>query len=128
MTMKRLIFCMLLFSLGIFCSCAPQKTMGKGSEKESDILSGIIRFYQGPLNHLSAVRRGECPMHPSCSVYAEQSVGKHGPYMGWMMTCDRLMRCGRDETRLSPKVFANGKWKYYDPVGKNDFSRDDKLE
>lgn len=37
------------------------------------------------------------------------------------MAMDRLMRCGRDETRLSPEVFINGKSKTYDPVDKNDF-------
>ena len=41
--------------------------------------------------------------------------------MGWIMAMDRLMRCGRDETRLSPKIMIYGKLKYYDPVEKNDF-------
>jgi hypothetical protein len=30
------------------------------------------------------------------------------------------------EIRLSPRVFVNGKWKTYDPVGKNDFWWSDK--
>ncbi len=41
--------------------------------------------------------------------------------LGWIMTSDRLMRCGRDETRLSPGVFSNGKLKTADPVSRNDF-------
>jgi len=45
---------------------------------------------------------------------------------GWVMSMDRLMRCGRDETKLSPEVFVDGKWKTYDPVGKNDFWWSDK--
>jgi len=37
------------------------------------------------------------------------------------MTCDRLMRCGRDELKLSPQVMVNGRWKCYDIVENNDF-------
>lgn len=83
-------------------------------------LASLVQFYQGPLNHLSAVRRGECPMYPGCSEYCKQSMQKHGPLMGWMMACERLMRCGRDEIQMSPKIFVKGKWKSYDPVENND--------
>jgi len=37
------------------------------------------------------------------------------------MTFDRLMRCGRDELYLSPKIIVDGKSKCYDPVKNNDF-------
>jgi putative component of membrane protein insertase Oxa1/YidC/SpoIIIJ protein YidD len=86
-----------------------------------DPLSGIIRFYQGPLNHLSAVRRGECPMAPSCSEYARLAIAAHGPWIGWMMAHDRLLRCGRDEAATAPRVLVNGRWKIYDPPAANDF-------
>jgi hypothetical protein len=36
-----------------------------------------------------------------------------------MMAMDRLMRCGRDETRRARRILINGKWKYYDPVDNN---------
>jgi len=36
------------------------------------------------------------------------------------MAMDRLMRCGRDEARLAPKVLIDGKWKIYDPLENND--------
>ena len=81
----------------------------------------IVRFYQGPLNHLSAVKQSGCPMSPSCSEYSAQCVRKHGFFMGWIMTCDRLMRCGRDEVALSPRTFVNGKWRHYDPIEMNDY-------
>ena len=80
-----------------------------------------IQFYKGPLNHFSAVRFGECPMYPSDSEYSLESFDKHGWVLGWVMTMDRLLRCGRDETRRSPPVLVNGKWKTYDPVVNNDF-------
>jgi len=87
----------------------------------SNPMSALIQFYQGPLNHLAAVRGNECPMYPSDSQYGLQSTQKHGALIGWIMTMDRLMRCGRDETRLSRQVTVGGKLKYYDPVEKNDF-------
>ena len=37
------------------------------------------------------------------------------------MTVDRLMRCGRDDMRLLPRVVVHGKVKYFDPVSENDF-------
>lgn len=83
--------------------------------------SALLDIYHGPLNHLLAVRRGECPMHPSCSEFARQAMDKHGPVKGWLMATDRLMRCGRDEIRLAPKIQVNGRVKYYDPVDGNDF-------
>ncbi len=60
-------------------------------------------------------------MYPSCSKYSELAIHKHGFAVGWMMTMDRLMRCGRDEMKLAPKIFVNGEWRYYDPVESNDF-------
>ncbi len=60
-------------------------------------------------------------MYPSDSDYSLQSFKKHGILLGWVMTMDRLMRCGRDETKLSPTVSVNGKLKTYDPLNQNDF-------
>jgi len=112
---------LLLMILSFFFSCTSSKKVINESNTQSDPFSSMVKFYQGPLNHLSAVRRGTCPMYPSCSEYSKESIKKHGIIIGWMMTCDRLMRCGRDETKLASKIFVNGKWKYYDPVGQNDF-------
>jgi len=83
--------------------------------------SGLVSLYRGPLNHLAAVRHGECPMAPTCSEYAREAVDKHGEVMGWIMASDRLMRCGRDEMHLAPKINIDGEWRYYDPVERNDF-------
>lgn len=91
------------------------------SETAADPLSVLIRFYQGPLNHLSAVRRGQCPMVPSCAEYARQAIAVHGPLIGWVMAQDRLMRCGRDETLTAETVWVDGRKKYFDPLAANDF-------
>ena len=83
-------------------------------------VSPLIRFYRGPLNHLSSVRQGQCPMHPSCSEYADQALEKHGPVVGWTMALDRLMRCGRDESKRNRQIRVNGEVLFYDPVEEND--------
>jgi len=80
-----------------------------------------IDFYRGPLNHLNAIRAGACPMHPSCSDYSRQAIKKHGLIIGWIMACDRLMRCGRDELDKSPRLLIGGKRKCLDPLAGNDW-------
>lgn len=123
-TIEKVTLCSILFILIASCTCS--KSMQAETDQETNPLSLMIGFYRGPLNHLSAVRSGECPMYPSDSEYSLQSIQKHGMLPGFIMTMDRLMRCGRDETKLSPKVFVSGKWKYYDPVENNDFWWSDK--
>jgi putative component of membrane protein insertase Oxa1/YidC/SpoIIIJ protein YidD len=120
---KVILFLILLIAI---TSCTYSRSIQTQTGQEANLLSSMIEFYRGPLNHLSAVRYGECPMYPSDSEYGLQSIQKHGMLMGWIMAMDRLMRCGRDETRLSPEVLIDGKWKYFDPVENNDFWWSDK--
>jgi putative component of membrane protein insertase Oxa1/YidC/SpoIIIJ protein YidD len=117
---------LLVILLMVITSCTYSRSIQTQDDQVTNPLSWIVEFYRGPLNHLSAVRYGECPMYPSDSEYGLQSIQKHGMLTGWIMAMDRLMRCGRDETRLSPKILINGKWKYFDPVEKNDFWWSDK--
>ncbi len=93
-----------------------------GDTPSGGFYEGVIGFYTGTLNHLEGVRRGSCPMYPSCSQYSRQAVSRHGFVKGWVMTMDRLMRCGRDELKTAPRVFAHGDWRHYDPVERNDWS------
>ncbi len=80
--------------------------------------SRIIRFYQ---DHLSGADGSRCPMSPSCSEYAAQALKKHDRVKAWIMVFDRVMRCGRSEITLSPKIWFNGEKKTHDPVSANDF-------
>lgn len=100
-----------LFAIG--CGNSPGSGAGP--------FSGLIDFYRGPLNHLSAVRYGLCPMYPSCSKYGLQALAKHGELIGWAMACDRLMRCGRDTIHRVPKVRVGGAVLFFDPLENNDF-------
>lgn len=81
--------------------------------------TALLDFYRGPLNHLAAVRRGVCPMYPSCSQYARDAIKTHGLALGWVMAHDRLLRCGRDEVLHVPRIWFKGAWKYFDPVENN---------
>lgn len=78
----------------------------------------VIRFYRTVISPADGSR---CPMYPTCSTYARQVFEKHGPILGWIMTCDRLVRCGRDEARLSPHIAVESGKAVYDPVEANDF-------
>ena len=71
--------------------------------------------------YISPIDGKNCPMYPSCSRYSLQCLKKHGLFVGWVMTCDRLLRCGRDELRLSPEIVVNDELRCYDPLENNDF-------
>ena len=71
--------------------------------------------------YLSEADGDRCRMYPSCSTYCVEAFEKHGALLGWIMTCDRLLRCGRDEIFLSNPVWMNGKRRFHDSVSNNDF-------
>jgi len=118
----------LFFFFTSFATAAPfkgpwdQDSHRQNSQKQMDStfnpLRLLVEFYR---TNISPIDGKNCPMHPSCSEYSIQCFKKHGFFFGWMMTCDRLFRCGRDELRLSPQVIVNGESKCYDPPENNDF-------
>ncbi len=114
---NKSIVIVLLLVMAVACSHSQNAPTDTG--EPGNPLSAFIAFYQGPLDHLSAVRSGQCPMYPSCSEYSRQCVERFGPIVGWVMAADRLMRCGRDELNLSPTIVVGGELKTYDPVDNN---------
>jgi len=72
-------------------------------------------------DYISAVDGDRCPSFPSCSSFSVQAFNKHGFVMGWLMTVDRLIHEGKEETEVSPFVYVNGRLSIYDPVENNDF-------
>ncbi|MFH0926230.1 MAG: membrane protein insertion efficiency factor YidD [bacterium] len=74
--------------------------------------SQTIRFYQ---KFISGRTGKQCPMYPSCSNYSYQSFQRYDFLKGYMMTCDRLMRCGH-EGHLYQKILLNKKEYYFNPV------------
>jgi hypothetical protein len=88
------------------------------AENKHNDINPAIKFYQ---KHISGIDGDRCPMYPHCSGYSAQAIQKHGFLVGWIMSCDRLLRCGRDEVRLSPHIKINGRKLTFDPVSANDF-------
>jgi len=115
----RRTFAICAILLGLLASCAASGDVMTESGKGLNPLLAIVQFYHGPLDHLSAVKQGECPMYPSCSEYSKQALEKYGFFVGAMIAADRLMRCGGDEMKLVPRILVDGKWKYYDPLEQN---------
>ena len=83
---------------------------------------GIIRFFQ---EYISPVDGDRCPCYPTCSQYSVEAIRKHGIWMGLVMTFDRLIH-ESDEIRQAPMMKVYGTYRYYDPVGNNDFWWDKK--
>jgi putative component of membrane protein insertase Oxa1/YidC/SpoIIIJ protein YidD len=123
-----LIFLILFFSLATWVYASDfkgpwdinnsQKISQKQIDKKVNPLRALVESYSA---YISQIDGKTCPMYPSCSKYSIQCFKKHSFFTGWMMTCDRLFRCGRDELRLSPQIIVNGKLKWYDPLENNDF-------
>lgn len=60
-------------------------------------------------------------MHPSCSHYAQEAFSRHGWFLGWILTSERLMRCGHDEIHLAEPIWTIDGLRYVDPLSSNDF-------
>ena len=58
--------------------------------REGQPLLGAIRFFQ---EYISPADGARCRFSPTCSAYGHQAIHRHGPWLGLLMTTDRLMRC-----------------------------------
>lgn len=75
-----------------------------------------IKIYQ---KYISPIDGERCTMYPSCSHYSKIAFKKHGFFKGFIMTCDRLLRCGGDESKVSKTIVIKNKRYIYDPVENN---------
>jgi putative membrane protein insertion efficiency factor len=96
----------------------PEKISQKQMDHRFNPLLSLVEAYR---THISSIGGSRCPMYPTCSKYSVLAFKEHGLFIGWMMTIDRLFRCGRDELRLSPQIIVNGELACYDPLENNDF-------
>ena len=90
----------------------------EAEKSRENVLLYPIKLYQ---DYISSADGDRCPMHPTCSRYCAEAIKKHGTFLGWIMCSDRLIRCGRDEKKLSDPVWVDGVKRSYDPVSNNDF-------
>lgn len=132
MKIKKINFTSILIFLFVFILCgtafaeenttnAKQNNSASGAKDEQThpILYPVKLFNK----YISGADGNRCPMYPSCSHYSIEAFKKRGLFMGWVMTCDRLVRCGRDEVKLSAPIWINGEKRINDPVSNNDFLR-----
>jgi len=54
------------------------------------VLITLVRVYQ---RTLALALGGRCRFYPSCSEYALDALGTHGPFRGLWLTIRRLSRC-----------------------------------
>ena len=80
-------------------------------------LRWAIRFYQATLTHADGPT---CRYYPACSQYAAEAIGRHGPFMGFVMSAERVMR--RHKAHVGDAVIRLGDFnRYADPLDANDF-------
>ena len=63
---------------------------GRRRSIPAQIMIGMIRAYQ---RFGSPLFGGRCRFYPSCSEYAVQAIGLHGPWRGSALAARRLARC-----------------------------------
>ena len=76
-----------------------------------------VRFFQ---RFISPVDGPRCPMYPTCSAYALQALGKHGPLIGAFATVDRLLHESGPAFRQHP-VKKGDRIRFLDRLQENDF-------
>jgi len=64
-----------------------------------------IKFYQ---KYISGIRGQECPMYPSCSYYGLKTFSETNFAEAFILTSDRLMRCGHDHGNYQLTLQKNG--------------------
>ena len=114
---------MMLFMIGatlIGSACAKPLTAAAPQMQDGNptIAAAPIHLFRNTLSRADGHR---CPMNPSCSSYALTAMQRHGALMGWIMACDRLLRCGRDELKYNRAAAAREGAPAKDSVENNDF-------
>tara|TARA_B100000963_G_C22633583_1_gene676292 strand:- start:2905 stop:4089 length:1185 start_codon:yes stop_codon:yes gene_type:complete len=82
-----------------------QKDVSVLKNNETKASDDYIGFYQ---NYISGIRGQTCPMHPSCSRYAIESFRNNNFFNAFLLTSDRLIRCGHDYENYSLTLTNNG--------------------
>ena len=82
-----------------------QKDVSVLKNNETNASDDYIGFYQ---NYISGIRGQTCPMHPSCSRYAIESFRNNNFFNAFLLTSDRLIRCGHDYENYSLTLTNNG--------------------
>jgi putative component of membrane protein insertase Oxa1/YidC/SpoIIIJ protein YidD len=79
-------------------------------KKKETAVSDYIGFYQ---KYISGIRGHECPMYPSCSNFGLKSFKESNFAKAFLLTSDRLLRCGHDHDYY-PLTLQNNGFKFID--------------
>lgn len=85
-----------------------------------DLKASLLDVIQMVYRSVSAADGDRCRMSPTCSEFSIQAFKKHGFFVGFFMTFDRLIH-ENDELFLSPLIKSGSVTRAYDPVSNNDF-------
>jgi len=96
---------------------SPSFPAGMGAGAETGLLESLIVFYQRVVSPLDGDR---CQMAPTCSLYGRQALARHGPFLGLILTADRLLHEG-DEMLTAPRVRRGGHVYFADPLEANSY-------
>lgn len=115
--MRKILHLLLMVSLltlpfSGFCGEPPAPS--PESETSSLFTLGITGYQK----LLSPVLSSRCYMQPSCSAYAKQALSEYGPWLGLLLTVDRLLH-EANEDRTSPLVRQDNSFKLFDPPAAN---------
>ncbi|GAB4164342.1 MAG: hypothetical protein Tsb0017_02550 [Geothermobacteraceae bacterium] len=95
---------------------APEK-VAKPTSRGGAPFDQAIRFFQTTISRVDGDR---CPMYPTCSAYARQAISRRGPWLGLMLTIDRLIHENDPAAKTKP-IQVGDRLRYYDPVTASDF-------
>jgi uncharacterized protein len=112
------ICCVVVAQLLLTLNVLPAEAEGEAGVADAATWSSPLILFQRVISRADGDR---CPMAPSCSHYAATAFRRHHPVTAWILTCDRLLRCGHDEVRMAPGVRIDGRTRTLDPVAANTF-------
>ncbi|MCH9631973.1 MAG: putative membrane protein insertion efficiency factor [Chlamydiae bacterium] len=110
MNFKTLIFLLLLASTYSWGCADPSPELS--DRRSAKVGIAMIDWYK---ENISPMKILTCSYYPSCSQYTKQAIGKYGLVKGWLLGCDRLMRCNHD-LWVYREVKHEGELKKYNPV------------
>ncbi len=114
MIKKIVLFSFLILAGSVFSQNA-MKAPVVIKDKSNDNFVYESNFYKFYKKYISPVDGDRCMMYPSCSTYSKEAIHKFGFFRGFIMTCDRLARCGNDLHKY-PQFIYKGRICVVDPV------------
>ncbi len=82
-----------------------QSDLNDTLRKKESSTTDYIGVYQ---KYISGIRGQECPMYPSCSNFGIKTFSETNFALAFVLTSDRLLRCGHDRNNYSLTLRSNG--------------------